>query len=205
MTELENVAVQKPDIKVIYDRIEPKSRVLDLGCGDGSLLELLRERKDCKIQGIDRDQESVMKCIGRGVPVIQMDLDAGLCQFQDASFDYVILGLTFQQIRSPHKLLKEMCRVGRYSVCSVFNLGHWPSRLQFFMSGIMPMSKRLPYQWYNTPNIHLGTFEDFRKMCEIEDFTINRFEALSKAPEFLSETFPNIFAEIAVFTIEGRR
>ena len=201
MNELSLLESIKPDVRVVYDQIKPGSRVLDLGCGDGTLLKLLKDKKDCKIQGIDRDQEQVMKCIAKGVPVIQMNLDKGLEYFQDKSFDYVILGLTFQQTRSPHKLLNEMSRVGRHSLVSVFNLGFIKTRFQIFFGGNMPINKRLPFEWYNTPNIHLGTERDFRKMCKKEGFDLVSTEYISKSPGFLVSIMPNLFAEICIFTI----
>jgi methionine biosynthesis protein MetW len=201
MNELNRIAEIKPDVQALYDSIKEGSRVLDLGCGDGSLLQLLRDKKNCKVQGIDRDQIQVMKCIGKGIPVIQTNLDEGLCYFQDNSFDYVILGLTFQQIRKPHKLLREMVRVGNYSIVSVFNLGYIKTRFQIFFGGIMPVNKRLPYEWYDTPNIHLGTERDFCTMCEKEKLNISSTKRISKNNHFLTNTFPNLFAEICIFTI----
>ncbi|MCM8535621.1 MAG: methionine biosynthesis protein MetW [Lentisphaeraceae bacterium] len=203
MTELDYMLNTKPDIQAIYDSIPEGSRVLDLGCGDGSLLELLRDKKNCKVQGIDRDQAEVMKCIAKGIPVIQTNLDQGLSYFQDKSFDYVILGLTFQQIRQPHKLLFEMVRVSNFSIVSVFNLGYIKTRFQIFFGGIMPVNKRLPYEWYNTPNLHLGTEKDFCTMCEKESFQISSTKRISRSSDFLTNTFPNLFAEICIFTISG--
>lgn len=203
MNELNRMVEIKPDVQALYDSIPEGSRVLDLGCGDGSLLQLLRDKKNCKVQGIDRDQTQVMKCIAKGIPVIQTNLEAGLVCFQDKSFDYVILGLTFQQIKKPHKLLHEMVRVGKFSIVSVFNLGYYRTRFQIFFGGIMPMNKRLPYEWYDTPNIHLGTERDFHKMCEIERFKVSSTKRISRSSEVLTNAMPNLFAEICIFTIAG--
>jgi methionine biosynthesis protein MetW len=203
MKELNTILETKPDIKVIYDMVPPGSRVLDLGCGDGTLLKLLKENKGCKIQGIDCGQQQVMACIGNGVPVIQMNLDQGLTYFQDDSFDFVILGLVFQQIHNPHLLLREMNRVGRYFLVSVFNLGYIKTRLQLAFRGKMPVSKRLPYEWYDTPNIHLGTQRDFRAMCVKENFRISSSEHLSDFPAFLAAGAPNLFSNICIFKIES--
>ena len=202
MNELRKIETVKPDVQVVYDQIKPGSRVLDLGCGDGTLLKLLKENKNCSIQGIDRDQAQVMNCIAKGVPVIQMNLDEGLSYFQDNSFDYVILGLTFQQIRRPHRLLHEMCRVGDNSLVSVFNLGYIKTRMQLFWTGIMPINKRLPYEWYNTPNIHLGTEKDFCSMCRKENIQISDTKRISNFPGFLMNTFPNMFSEISIFNLK---
>jgi methionine biosynthesis protein MetW len=201
MNELNAIECIKPDVQIIYNLVKPNSRVLDLGCGDGALLKLLQEKKNCKIQGIDRDQTEVMKCISNGVPVIQMNLEKGLSYFQDKSFDYVILGLTFQQIKDPHKLLKEMCRVGHHSLVSVFNLGYIKTRLQICFGGNMPINKRLPFEWYDTPNIHLGTANDFKRMCCKENFKITSVEHISQSPRFLLNALPNLFAEICIFTL----
>ena len=201
MNELSDIVDIKPDAQLIYDMIPQGSRVLDLGSGDGTLLKLLRDNKQCKIQGIDLDQHQVIKCISNGVPVIQMNLDEGLAYFPDQSFDYVILGLTFQQIEKPHILLKEMCRVGKRSIVSVFNLGFIKTRLQLFFKGAMPNSKRLPYEWYNTPNIHLGTQRDFHSMCEIEKFKIYSTNYISSFPAALVKISPNTLSEICIFTI----
>ena len=203
MKELLAIECVKPDIRVIYDQIEPGSRVLDLGCGDGVLLQLLREKKNCEIQGIDRDQKEVSSCIERGVQVIQLNLNEGLSFFQDNSFDYVILGLTFQQIRKPHELLKDMCRVGKKSLVSVYNLGYFKTRLQILFGGRMPVNKRLPFEWYNTPNIHLGTGKDFQDMCRKEGFNIVSTEHISGSPSFIVKALPNLFSEICIYTISN--
>jgi len=203
MNELSDIINIKPDAHVIYDLITEGSRVLDLGCGDGKLLKLLRDNKQCKVQGIDCDQEQVIKCIANGIPVIQMNLDEGLAYFQDQSFDFVIMGLTFQQIEKPHILLKEMCRVSKNSLVSVFNLGFIKTRLQLIFQGHMPRTKRLPYEWYNTPNIHLGTQKDFKNMCELEKFKIASIQHISKYPNFWVKRFPNLLSEICIFSIQA--
>lgn len=202
MNELNKIKSIKPDVQVIYDQIPAGSRVLDLGCGDGTLLKLLKDNKNCLVQGIDRDQSQVMNCIAKGVPVIQMNLDEGLSYFQDQSFDYVILGLTFQQIRTPHRLVHEMCRVGNNSLVSVFNLGFIKTRMQLFWTGIMPVNKRLPYDWYNTPNIHLGTERDFGSMCKKENIHISETKRISKFPGFMMNSMPNLFSEISIFNLK---
>lgn len=202
MHELNKIKSIKPDVQVIYDQIAPNTRVLDLGCGDGTLLKLLKENKHCSVQGIDRDQNQVMSCIANGVPVIQMNLDQGLSYFQDKSFDYVILGLTFQQIHRPHKLLHDMCRVGHNSLVSVFNLGYIKTRLQIFWTGIMPINKRLPYEWYDTPNIHLGTEKDFCNMCKKENIRITCTRRISIFPDTITNSLPNLFSEISIFNLQ---
>lgn len=158
---------------VIVDAIEHGSRVLDLGCGTGELLARLKHRTT-RLQGVEVDHDHVAACVARGVPVYQADLDAGLRGFDDASFDYVVLEETLQTLRQPHTVLTEMLRIGRYGIVSFPNFGHWHIRLSLAARGRMPMSRRLPYQWHDTPNIHHLTLRDFRAWCAENDVSIDR-------------------------------
>ncbi|MCC6423584.1 MAG: methionine biosynthesis protein MetW [Phycisphaerales bacterium] len=147
--------------RIIEQLIEPKSAVLDLGCGDGQLLSGLILAKKVRGQGVELDAEAVMQCVARGVPVFQSDLDAGLKGFADRSFDYVVLEETMQTLRRPLDVLGEMLRVGRRGIVSFPNFGYWRVRLDLALRGTMPITHCLPYRWYDTPNIHLFSLDDF--------------------------------------------
>ena len=190
----------KPDQEFIFSMIPENSSVLDLGCGDGRFLHKLKLEKNCKVQGIDISQDQIMKCIAKGVPVIQRDLNEGMLSFPDQCFDYVILGQTFQQVEKPEKILHEMLRVGKNAVVSVVNLGYIGTRLQIVLGGKMPNSDSLPYEWYNTPNIHLGTHEDFLDMCKKEGIKVGDIEAFGP---FAANAWKNLFAEFCVYNLKS--
>ena len=187
----------KPDLQYLFNEIEEGSSVLDLGCGDGTFLSMLKEEKGCRVQGIDISQSEIMKCIAKGVPVIQINLNEGILAFPDKCFDYVVLGQTFQQVKSPEKTLHEMIRVGKTAVVSVVNVGYIKNRWQLTL-GRMPYSKSLPYEWYNTPNIHLGTHSDFLDMCKKENIKIVDEKAFGLP---LSSVFTNLLSEFCLYTL----
>ena len=146
---------------IITNIIEENARVLDLGCGNGYLLKLLKDTKKVKGNGIEISQSEVIQCLEKGLSVIQGDIDEGLKQFSDKSYDYVVLNQTLQSTCNPHYVLEEMLRVGKKCIVSFPNFAYWRVRFNFFFSGNMPKSKVLPFEWYNTPNIHLLTIKDF--------------------------------------------
>jgi len=150
----------RPDLARIAGWIAPESRVLDLGCGDGELLAHLRDHKQVSGYGIEIDMDSVIGAVSRGVNVIQRDLESGLAGFEAGSFDYVVLSLTIQSMRHVEAIIDEMLRVGRTGIVTFPNFGYWENRWQLAL-GRMPVSETIPYQWYNTPNIHLCTLNDF--------------------------------------------
>jgi len=155
------------DQEIIIPWMKEGSSVLDLGCGDGTLLRYLQESRNMHGYGLEIDQVKVISSIENGVNVIHADLDAGLNQyFDNDSFDYVIMTQTLQAIQRPDHLLQEMLRIGREGIITFPNMGHWKSRLQLGLQGIMPVTRTLPYAWYNTPNIHLCTLKDFEALCE---------------------------------------
>ena len=154
----------RPDLQIIAKWIRPGSRVLDLGCGDGALLKHLRTESQVSGYGVEIDIENIARCIDNDVNVIHSDIDAGLSEFEDASFDYVVMTQTLQAIRHPDRLLREILRVGREGIVTLPNFGHWHSRWQI-LQGRMPVTRALPDQWYNTPNIHLCTVKDFEALC----------------------------------------
>ena len=153
------------DLKIIADLVQPGHRVLDLGCGDGSFLKMLRESRCADILGMEIEHKLIAQCIANGVPVIQGDLNDGLDFAEENSFDLVILSQTLQQVKRPDRLLRRIVRVGRRAAVSFINFGHFHCRLQLLFAGSMPRTTQIPYQWYNTPNIHLGTIRDFQKLC----------------------------------------
>lgn len=152
--------------EIIREHIEPKSRVIDLGCGDGRLLSMLRDEHGCMVQGVELDRKGVVATITRGVPVIHSDLDEGLPEFPEDSFDFAVLSSTLQQVLHPQKVLREMLRVARRALVVVPNFGHWRVRLQVVLHGRAPVTSELPYEWYNTPNLHFLSMHDFRDMLE---------------------------------------
>ena len=155
----------RPDLELVAKLIQPNSRVLDLGCGAGDLLQHLQQQKSVIGYGLDKDAENIQLCLSRGVNVIKQDLDGGLGNFQDDAFDMVIMTDTIQAVHQPQLLLREMLRVGRECVVTFPNFGHWRCRLNLAATGRMPVSKHLPHRWYDTPNIHLCTFNDFEALC----------------------------------------
>ena len=155
----------RADLEIIQDWIAPGSRVLDLGCGDGALLEHLRDHKQVGGYGLEIDAEKIARCIERGVNVIEQNLDEGLGNFADNSFDVVVMTQSLQALKYPDKVLAEMLRVGKTCIITFPNFGHWRCRWYLTTKGRMPVSDFLPYTWYNTPNIHFCTFEDFEELC----------------------------------------
>ncbi len=191
----------RTDQALIAEWIKSGSRALDLGCGDGTLMAHLHQHQQVKGYGLEIDEENIVQCIHKGVDVIQTDLDKGLSEFKKDTFDYVIMTQTLQAIRYPDKLLKEMTRVGREAIVTFPNMGHWKNRIQLALAGHMPKSKTLPYEWYNTPNIHLCTLTDFENLC-----AANNIEILDRATvdhEHQSslgmKLFPNLLGEIAIY------
>ena len=154
----------RPDFAAIAEWIKPSAKVLDLGCGDGSLLRYLRDTRQVFGYGVEIDDDNLLKCFANGINVIQYDLEAGLSSFESDSFDYVILSQTLQAMRNTEGIIQEILRVGKQGIVSFPNFGYWRNRMQV-IAGHMPMSKTLPYHWYDTPNIHLCTLGDFEALC----------------------------------------
>ncbi len=194
------------DLQLIANLIEDDSRVLDLGCGTGDLLLKLVNEKNIRGHGVEIDVKNILSCVEKGVPVIQADMDAGLGDYPDNSFDYVILSQTLQAVKKPHIILKEMLRVGQTGIVSLLNFGCWNVRSQLFLSGKMPRTKTLPYEWYNTPNIHLTTIKDFKNLCDKQNITVKRQINLSQSRKggILVNLFPNLFANMAIFIIQNK-
>ena len=180
--EEQRILLDRPEFRYILDLVEPGSRVLDLGCGEGLLLKALQRERRARVQGIEFSDTAIQECVEKGLFVYHGDLDEGLADFNDQSVDYVILTSTIQVLHRPDYLIKEAARVGRKCIISVPNFGYWKVRLQLLLLGIMPKTKNLPYEWYDSPNIHLTTIKDFRRFCRT-----NQLRILSETDLILGE------------------
>ena len=196
----------KPEYKIIANMINESSRVLDVGCNDGTLMEFLKENKKVDIRGIEISKEKVQICISKGLTVIEGNAELDLKQFPNNSFDYVVLGQTLQAFISPEIVIKELLRVGKKAIVTIPNFGHWKVRLNLLTKGTMPVTKTLPNEWYNTPNIHMCTIKDFFKFSETINFKIFKSLALTNKnvsainnSNLLSK---NLFSELGIFLIE---
>ncbi len=176
--------------------------MLDLGCGDGTLLDYLKHSRDVDGYGLEIDPDNIVSCIQRGVSVIQSDLDAGLTDyFDDNSFDYVVMTQTIQAVHYPSRMLSEMLRVGREGIVTFPNFGHWSSRVQLALGGRMPKSRALPNEWHDTPNIHLCTLKDFEALCHHLDIDILQRNVVDTAhrSNLGMKLLPNLLGEIALY------
>jgi methionine biosynthesis protein MetW len=187
------------EIEVISGWIAPAARVLDLGCGDGRLLQHLWQAKQAPGYGVEIDDAHVLECIRNDVNVLQMDLEDGLSAFRDGSFDSVILSETLQAIHRQEPLLKDMLRVGREAIVSFPNFGYWKARMQIAFAGHMPVSKELPYQWYDTPNVHHCTLIDFEALCA--KLGIRILERVVLRDGSPVAVLPNLLGSLAVYRI----
>ena len=196
----------KSEYKIIDNFIEEGSRVLDVGCNDGVLMEFLRKNKNVDIRGIEISKEKVQICVAKGLTVIEGNAELDLKQFPNNSFDYVVLGQTLQAFINPEFVIQELLRVGKKAIVTIPNFGHWKVRLNLLLKGTMPITNSLPNDWYNTPNIHMCTIKDFVKFSKILDFRIFKSLALvDKKVSTINETnlfFKNLFAELGIFLIE---
>ncbi len=188
----------RPDFQVIASWVQPGERVLDLGCGDGALLRLLIETRGALGYGIEIDDANVLAAVKNGMTVIQSDLEAGLSGFEDASFDHVVLSQTLQAMRHTEAIVFEMLRVGREAVVSFPNFGYWKHRMDI-LQGHMPVSERLPYQWYDTPNIHLCTIADFDDFCARRNIVVKERRVFDEGRLITEEH--NFLGSLAVYRI----
>ena len=188
-------------LELIADLVPQGSRVLDLGCGDGALLALLRDRRGCRGYGVELDDAKVLAGVQRGVNVLQRNLEEGLSLFEDNSFDVVLQLDTLQNLRNTEDMLRETARVGRIGIVSFPNFAHWPNRLRV-LQGRMPVTKVLPYQWYDTPNIRVGTFADFEILARKNGLHI--LDAFGLREGEVVRHWPNLLASTAVFKFEHR-
>jgi methionine biosynthesis protein MetW len=190
--------VARPEFVAIAKWVKPGAQVLDLGCGDGALLRYLNQTRGARGYGMEIDDARVLACVKNGVNVLQRDLETGLAGFEDGSFDCVILSQTLQAIRRTERIIREMLRVGREGIVSFPNFGYWPMRLQV-LGGHMPVSKELPYQWYDTPNIHLSTVADFENFCSGHGVRI--LERLVMHEGSRVNWLPNLRGSLAVYRL----
>jgi methionine biosynthesis protein MetW len=189
----------RADIELIAELVPRGSRVLDLGCGDGELLALLRDTRQCSGYGIEIADANVLACTKRGVDVIQLNLEDGLALFEDQSFDVVLQLDTLQHLRNTERMLRETARVGRVGIVSFPNFAHWPNRLQV-AAGRMPVTRVLPYQWYDTPNIRVGTYADFEVLARKDGLAI--LDAFGIQAGKVVRAWPNLLASVAVFKFQ---
>ncbi|MDO9053949.1 MAG: methionine biosynthesis protein MetW [Gallionella sp.] len=196
---IESLAAERPDFAAIAAWIPKGASVLDLGCGDGSLLRYLKETRGVYGYGVEISDMDIVSCIANGVNVIQNDLDSGLSDFETDSFDFVILSQTLQATRHTEPLIQEMLRVGREGIVSFPNFGYWKTRLDVLL-GNMPVSKELPYQWYDTPNVHLCTLNDFESFCRTYCVSVTARSVITAGREV--SLLPNLLGSTAVYRFQ---
>jgi len=191
------------ELTLIQDWVERGARVLDLGCGDGTLLAALRDNKHSEGLGVEIEADDITHCIARGINVIEQDLNADLGNFRSASFDVVVMTLALQALRYPHRVLDEMLRIGKHGIVTFPNFAHWRARWYLLSRGRMPVSKFLPYTWYDTPNIHFCTVKDFEALCAERGITILDRAMIGggNSQSWLARWWPNLFAVTAVYHI----
>lgn len=196
----------RPELQAICEWIQPGTRILDLGCGDGTLLKMLKAERNVNGYGLEIDIDNIVKCIESGVNVIQTDLNAGLSDFDADSFDYVVMTQALQAVDRPDRLLNEMLRVGREGIVTFPNFGHYRARTQLFFGGHMPMTPTLPSQWYNTENIHLCTLTDFENLCEENDIHVLQRTVVdhNHRSSLGMKLFPNLLGEIAIYRFQRK-
>ena len=196
----------RADLSIISGWIPEGARGRDLGCGDGTLLAHLHAVQGVTGYGLEIEPDNVVACVERGVNVLQIDLDEGLEQFEDDSFDFVLMTSALQEVQRPDLLLEEMLRIGRESVVTFPNFGHWKPRISLALHGIMPVSSNLPNQWYDSPNIHLCTVRDFENLCAERRIEITRRYVVNRAhrSNWGMRTFPNLLGEIALYQLRTK-
>jgi len=196
----------KNEFKIIADLIEKDKKVLDVGCADGTLMKFLKENKNINIRGLEISKDKVQKCIAKGLTVIEGNAEKDLIQFPDKSFDYVILSQTLQAFLNPELVINELLRVGKKAIVTIPNFGFWKIRLHLLTKGTMPITKTLPDEWYNTPNLHMCTIKDFDYFVKSRNFKIFKSIALNnESVSSINDTnlgLKNLFADLGIFLIE---
>ena len=196
----------KNEFRVIADLIEKNTRVLDVGCADGVLMEFLKDNKNIDIRGLEISKDKVQKCIEKGLTVVEGNAEKDLKQFPDKSFDYVVLSQTLQAFLDPELVISELLRVGKKAIVTIPNFGYWKIRFHLLTKGTMPITKTLPDEWYNTPNLHMCTIKDFVSFVKSRNFKIFKSLALNeKNVTLINNTnleIKNLFAELGIFLIE---
>ena len=195
----------KKEFKVIADLLPNNTRVLDVGCGDGSLMSLLNEEKHIEVRGLELNQENVQECIHKGLPVIQGNAETELHQFPDKSFDYVVLSQTLQAFYEPEKVLRNLLRIGKSVVISIPNFGFWKVRIKLLFFGEMPVTKTLPNTWYNTPNLHMCTIKDLFNFCDEKKVNIKKVVGVNENKTSIIKKsnleIKNLFSKVGIFLI----
>tara|TARA_B100001093_G_scaffold492383_1_gene533447 strand:+ start:80 stop:673 length:594 start_codon:yes stop_codon:yes gene_type:complete len=195
----------KKEFKVIANLLSNNTRVLDVGCGDGSLMNLLVKEKNIEVRGLELEKNNVQECIYKGLPVIQGNAETELSQFPNQSFDYVILSQTLQAFYNPDKVLKELLRIGKSVVVSIPNFGYWKVRTSLLFFGKMPVTKSLPNKWYNTPNLHMCTIKDLFDYCDNQNINIKKVIGLNEDNTSLINRsnleLKNFFSKLGIFLI----
>jgi methionine biosynthesis protein MetW len=193
------------DLRLIAEMVEPGSRVLDIGCGDGALIEHLTREKAADARGIEIDMAEATQAVAAGLPVIHGDADTDLAFYPDGAFDYVVLSRTLQAVEKPREVLRQMTRIGRHAIVSFPNFGHWLMRWKLLTTGMMPDTETWNRKWYDTPNIHPCTIRDFLALCTLEGYVVERWlavdEAGLRAPWTRSVWLANLFGEQALFLL----
>jgi methionine biosynthesis protein MetW len=196
----------KNEFQVIADLIEKDKKVLDVGCADGTLMKFLKDNKNINIRGLEISKDKVQKCIEKGLTVIEGNAEKDLIQFPDKSFDYVVLSQTLQAFLNPELVINELLRVGKKAIVTIPNFGYWKIRLHLLTKGTMPITKTLPDEWYNTPNLHMCTIKDFVHFTKSRNFKIFKSIALSNENvSSINDTnlgLKNLFADLGIFLIE---
>ena len=195
----------KKEFKVIADLLPNNTRVLDVGCGDGALMEFLVKEKNIEVRGLELNQDNVQECIYKGLPVIQGNAETELYQFPKQSFDYVVLSQTLQAFYQPDKVLRELLRIGKSVIVSIPNFGYWKVRTSLLFFGKMPVTKTLPNTWFNTPNLHMCTIKDLFNYCEDQNITIKKVIGVNENKISLIKKnnleMKNLFSKLGVFLI----
>ena len=195
----------KKEFKVIADLLPNNTKVLDVGCGDGSLMNLLTKEKNIKVRGLELNQENVQDCIRKGLPVIQGNAETELHQFPDKSFDYVVLSQTLQAFYDPEKVLRNLLRIGKSVIISIPNFGYWKVRFKLLFFGKMPVTKTLPNTWYNTPNLHMCTIKDLFNFCDEKNINIKKVVGINEnKTSIIKKTnleMKNLFSKVGIFLI----
>ncbi len=201
----DSIASMRFDLQVIASWIQPGSRIIDLGCGKGDLLDYLTQIKDVRAMGIEQDEERVAQCIAKGLSVVQGDINDELRDYPDNTFDYVVLSQTLQQVYHPEQLIHEMLRTGKFGIVSFPNFGHWRIRTQLLLTGHAPMTRELPFEWYDSPNIRCITLKDFRNFCRNKGFSIQKHVPIDtyyhETEGHVVQFLPNVRATYGIFLL----
>ena len=198
----------KREFEIIADLLPNNSRVLDVGCGDGTLMEFLKNNKNIDIRGIEISKNNVQKCVGKGLTVLEGDAEKDLIQFPKGSFDYVILSQTLQAFLNPEIVINKLLRVGKKAIVTIPNFGYWKIRLNLLFKGTMPITKNLPDEWYNTPNLHMCTIKDFFNFCNLREIQLDKSLALHNEKissiNNININIKNLSAELGIFLIKNK-